>query len=165
MGKEGWRERKKESESHSVMSDSLRPHGLYVAHQAPLSMGLSRGEYWSGLPFPAPGGLPNPGIELESPALQADAFLSEPRGSGGPDQNQEWGCGETGEKQGLGRDGLCCSDQRALGCSWSPGHGAGTWGHEGTGCGHPARGGWHGASTGCSLWSLPRVEGRRARKA
>ena len=43
-----------------------------VAHQAPPSMGFSRQEYWSGLPFPSPGDLPNPGIEPRSPALQAD---------------------------------------------------------------------------------------------
>ena len=48
------------------------------SHQVPLSMGLSRQEYWSGLPFPSPGDLPNPGIELRSPALQADSLLSEP---------------------------------------------------------------------------------------
>ena len=40
-----------------------------VANQAPLSMGFSRQEYWSGLPFPSPGDLPNPGIEPGSPAL------------------------------------------------------------------------------------------------
>ena len=51
-----------------------------VAYQAPLSMGLSRQEYWSGLPFPSPGNLPNPGIEPRSPALRADALLSEPPG-------------------------------------------------------------------------------------
>ena len=51
-----------------------------VAHQAPLSMGFSRQEYWSGLPFPSPGDLPNPGIEPRSPALQADALTSEPPG-------------------------------------------------------------------------------------
>ena len=45
-----------------------------VACQAPLSMGFSRQEYWSGLPFPSPGDLPHPGIEPRSPALQADAF-------------------------------------------------------------------------------------------
>ena len=49
-----------------------------VAHQAPPSMGFSRQEYWSGLPFPLPGDLPNPGIESRSPALQADALTSEP---------------------------------------------------------------------------------------
>ena len=51
-----------------------------VAHQAPLSMGFSRQEYWSGLPFPSPGDLPNPGIEPRSPVLQADALTSEPPG-------------------------------------------------------------------------------------
>ena len=51
-----------------------------VAHQAPLSMGFSRQEYWSGLPFPSPGDLPNPEIEPRSPTLQADALSSEPPG-------------------------------------------------------------------------------------
>ena len=50
-----------------------------VAHQATLSMGFSRQEYWSGLPFPSPGDLPDPGIEPRSPALQADALTSEPK--------------------------------------------------------------------------------------
>ena len=40
-----------------------------VAHQAPPSMGFSRPEYWSGLPFPSPGDLPNPGVEPRSPTL------------------------------------------------------------------------------------------------
>ena len=44
-----------------------------VAYQALRSMGFSRQEYWSGLPFPSPGDLPNPGIESRSPALQTDA--------------------------------------------------------------------------------------------
>ena len=48
-----------------------------VAHQAPQSMGFSRQEYWSGLPFPSPGDLPNPGIKPGSPALQADFLLTE----------------------------------------------------------------------------------------
>ena len=51
-----------------------------VAYQASLSMGFSRQEYWSGLPFPSPGDLPNPGIKPESPALEADALTSEPPG-------------------------------------------------------------------------------------
>ena len=51
-----------------------------VAYQAPQSMGFSRQEYWSGLPFPSPGDLPNTGIEAGSPALQTDAFPSEPLG-------------------------------------------------------------------------------------
>ena len=51
-----------------------------VAYQAPPSMGFSRQEYWSGLPFPSPGDLPNPGIEPGSPAFRADALTSEPPG-------------------------------------------------------------------------------------
>ena len=51
-----------------------------VIHQVPLFMGFFRQEYWSGLPFPSPGDLPNPGIEPTSPALQADALPSEPPG-------------------------------------------------------------------------------------
>ena len=50
------------------------------AHQAPPPMGFSRQEYWSGLPFPSPGDLPNPGIKARSPAFQADALTSEPPG-------------------------------------------------------------------------------------
>ena len=48
-----------------------------IAHQALPSMGFSRQEYWSGLPFPSPGDLPNPGIKPGSPALQADALTTE----------------------------------------------------------------------------------------
>ena len=55
--------------NHSVVSDSLRPHGLTIAYQVPLSMGFTRQEYWSGLPFPSPGDLPDPGIKPGSPAL------------------------------------------------------------------------------------------------
>ena len=51
-----------------------------VAYQAPLSMGFSRQQSWSGLPFPSPGHLPNPGIKPRSPALQTDALPSEPPG-------------------------------------------------------------------------------------
>ena len=51
-----------------------------VAYQAPPSLGFSRQEYWSGLPFPSPGDLSNPGIEPGSPILQADALSSEPPG-------------------------------------------------------------------------------------
>ena len=50
-----------------------------VAYKASPSMGFSRQEYWSGLPFPSPGDLPTPGIEPRSPAFQADALTSEPR--------------------------------------------------------------------------------------
>ena len=55
-----------------VSSNSLRPHGL--ARQAPLSVGVSRQEYWSGLPFTPPGDLPSPGIEPRSPTVQADSL-------------------------------------------------------------------------------------------
>ena len=51
-----------------------------VAHQAPPSMEFSKQEYWSGLPFPSPGDLPDPGIKPRSPALQADTLSSEPPG-------------------------------------------------------------------------------------
>ena len=51
-----------------------------VAHQASLSVGFSRQENWSGLPFPSPGHLPDPGTEPGSPALQADSLPSEPPG-------------------------------------------------------------------------------------
>ena len=49
-------------------------------HQTPLSTGFSRQKYWSGLPFPFPRDLPNPGIEPRSPTLQADSLPSEPPG-------------------------------------------------------------------------------------
>ena len=51
-----------------------------AAHQALPSLGFSRQEYWSGLPFPSPGDLPDPGIEPRSPVIQADALTSEPPG-------------------------------------------------------------------------------------
>ena len=65
--------------SRSVVSDSVRPPWT-VAHQCPLSMGFSRQEYWSGLPFPSPGDLPDPRIKPGSHALQADSLPSEPSG-------------------------------------------------------------------------------------
>ena len=51
---------------------------LSVALHAPLSMGFSRQEYWNGLPFPSPGGLPDPEMEPKSPAFQEDSLPSEP---------------------------------------------------------------------------------------
>ena len=51
-----------------------------IVHQAPLSLGFSRQEYWSGLPFPSPGNLPSPGTEPRSSTLQADSSLSESSG-------------------------------------------------------------------------------------
>ena len=67
------------SEVQSLSHDRLFATPQTVAYQPPLSMGFSRQEYWSGLPFPFPGDLPYPGIELESPAFQADALPSEPQ--------------------------------------------------------------------------------------
>ena len=55
--------------SHLIMSYSLLPQGLYVVQQASLSIKFSRQKYWSGLPLPPPGDLPNPGIQLTSPIL------------------------------------------------------------------------------------------------
>ena len=74
-----WTEKKLQVHfSCSVVSDSLRPHGLYVSHQTHMSMEFSRQEYWSGLPFPFLGDLPDPGIEPGSPAFQPNALTSEP---------------------------------------------------------------------------------------
>ena len=60
-----------------------------VAYEAPPSMGFSRQEYWSGLPFPSPGDLPDPGIEHGSPELQADALPSKPSGKPAPSGNPQ----------------------------------------------------------------------------
>ena len=68
----------KESESEFAQSCLTLCDPWTIAHEAPLSMGFSRQEYWSGLPFPSPGDLPDPDIEPGSPALQADALPSEP---------------------------------------------------------------------------------------
>ena len=65
--------------SHSVVSKSLQLQWT-VVYQAPLSMEFSRQEYWSGLPFPSPGDLPDPGIEPGSSTLLADSLPSEPPG-------------------------------------------------------------------------------------
>ena len=60
------------------MSNSCNP--VDCSHQAPLSMDFSRQEYWSGLSFPSPGDLPNPGTEPRSSTLQADSLPNEPLG-------------------------------------------------------------------------------------
>ena len=75
------------------MSYSLRPHGRkgtssMGSYQAPRLWDFPGKECWSGLPFPSPGDLPDPGIEPGSPALQADALPSEPLGK--PDL-MHWG--------------------------------------------------------------------------
>ena len=66
----------KKSLSHVRLFETL----WIVAYQAPLSMGFSRQEYWSGLPFPSPVNLPDPGIEPGSPSLQADSLPSKSPG-------------------------------------------------------------------------------------
>ena len=68
------------SEEKSLSHVQLLATPWTVAYQASPSMGFSRQEYWSGLPFPSPEDLPNPGIEPGSPALEADALTSEPPG-------------------------------------------------------------------------------------
>ena len=73
------------SQKKKVKCYSLSPVWLFLtqwttACQAPLSMGFSRQEYWSGLPFPSPGDLPDPEIEFKSPVLQADSSPSETPG-------------------------------------------------------------------------------------
>ena len=60
----------------SVVSYSETPWA--AAHQAPLSMGFSRQEYWYGLPFPSPGNVPDQGIKPVSPALAGRVFIPEP---------------------------------------------------------------------------------------
>ena len=67
--------------SCSAMPDSLPSYGLYVAHQAPLSVGFSRQAYWNGLPLHSPGELPDPGIKpmyLRLPALAGGSSPREP---------------------------------------------------------------------------------------
>ena len=59
-----------------------------LAHQASLSLGFPRQEYWSGLPFPSPGDLPDPGIKLATPALAGRFFTAEP---GSPTMLKTWG--------------------------------------------------------------------------
>ena len=64
------------TKSCSVVSDSLRP--MDCSPPGPSAHEILQEEHWSGLPFPSPGNPPNPGIEPRSPALQVDAFTSEP---------------------------------------------------------------------------------------
>ena len=79
--------------SRSVVSNSLRPHELEPARLL-CPWGFSRQKYWSGLPCPPPGDLPNPGLEPRSPTLQVDSLPSEPTGKPGGLCNQslwDWG--------------------------------------------------------------------------
>ena len=86
-GFDGWDSTLDEMDRCSIQSEvkSLSHIRLFgtpwaVAYQSSPSMGFSRQEYQSGLPFPSPGDLPDPGIEPRSPTLQADALPSEPPG-------------------------------------------------------------------------------------
>ena len=63
--------------SRSIVSDSFATQWT-LAHQAPLSIGFSRQEYWSGLPFPSPGYLPHPGVKPASPTLAGGFLTTEP---------------------------------------------------------------------------------------
>ena len=83
LSRDGERDGSREHQKFKVKSLShvrLFETPWIVACQAPLFMGFSKLEYWSGLPFPSPGDLPDPGIEPRSPALQADSLPSEPPG-------------------------------------------------------------------------------------
>ena len=82
-----------------------------VVNQAPLSMGFSRQECWSGLPFPSPGDLPDPGIEPQSPALQADSLRAEPQG-----KPKNTGVGSLSLLQGIFPTQE--SNQGVLHCTW-----------------------------------------------
>ena len=77
---EFWEDRCTESEVKLLSRVRLFATPWAVTYQAPPPMGFSRQEYWSGLPFPSPRELSNPGIEPGSPALEADALTSEPPG-------------------------------------------------------------------------------------
>ena len=72
------RKKKKKRPESEVTQMCLLVTPWTVYYQAPPSMGFSRQEYWSGLTFPSPGDLPDPGIEPRSPTLQADSLPSEP---------------------------------------------------------------------------------------
>ena len=79
-GCESWTVKKVESESEVAQWCLTLCDPWTAAHQTPPSMGFSRQEYWSGLPFPSPGDLPDPGIEPRSPTLQVEALTSAPPG-------------------------------------------------------------------------------------
>ena len=81
--------------SHSALSNSLLRHGLWPTRLF-CPWGFSRQEYWSGLPCPPPGNLPNPGIKPRSPALQVDSLPSEP-----PEKPKNTGVGSLPLLQGV----------------------------------------------------------------
>ena len=106
----------KESVSCSAMSYFLRPQGL-VAHQTPLSMEFSRQKYWSGLPLPFSGALPESGIEPGSPALQADSLLSAPPGKPLHTQSANI-CRNDFKRKRKNEDRLCCDKCSEIYTCW-----------------------------------------------
>ena len=97
-----------------------------VARQAPLSRGFPRQGYWSGLPFPSPGDLPNPGIELASLALAGRFFTTEPRGKS---ETQGMHRPITSEQMKTGQWDLVGLDARLRHRAWSDRQGR--WGEVG----------------------------------
>ena len=73
-------QRELSGQSWGARGSSRLARTLTVAHQAPLSMGFPRQEYWNGLPFSPPEDLPDPGIESGSPALAGGFFTTKPSG-------------------------------------------------------------------------------------
>ena len=116
-----------------VLSDSLWAPWT-VVHQAPLSVGFSRQGYWSGLPCPPPGDLPNRGIEPRSPTLQADSLLSGPPGKPHPcvipGLNSMWFYFEENRQEGSTKRTLVNSRKRANLHSY-PAWGTHLWGPRG----------------------------------
>ena len=90
-----------------VVSNSLEIPWT-VAHQAPLTMGFPRQEYWSGLPYPSPGNLPNPGIKPISPGLHEDSLLLSHQGNPMPilemRKMEVMSCPGTQSEQGAKKD-------------------------------------------------------------
>ena len=115
--------KKKENVSHLVVSDSLGPLWLFVNHRAPLSMEFSRQEYSSGLPFPSPGNLSNPGIETRSLALQTDSLPSELPGKWIPWTEEPGGVQSMGSqivRHDWATDWLSAFIKEILECSLTP---------------------------------------------
>ena len=101
------------------MSNSF-PTPWVAAHQAPLSMGFPRQEYWNGLLFPSPGDLPNPGVKPASPAMAGRFFTTEPPRKPNGRDNSHYNCfymfpKETNKKRADSEDDLKAH------MSWKPG--------------------------------------------
>ena len=116
-----WQKRKKMAEMVNLLLCMVVVGGLVaqscpsleipwtIAHQAPLSMGFSRWEYWSDLPFPSPGDLPDPGIKPTSLALQVDSLPILPPGNfPGEDYSAVKGMNSSYSQNGWFSRWLCC---------------------------------------------------------